>query len=869
MLRDLTPGVFTAPESDVLRALVRQLASALGVAYAFVAERGADGATARVLALWSDGRFVDGVTYPLAGTPCLNVLLGEVCAYPSGVQAAFPGDPMLVDLGVDSYVGAPLASAAGHQLGWLAVMDHGPVADAWFAQSVVALFTVRAAAELDRRHGEAALRAAHEDLERHVADRTHALQLSEEKFARAFRASPNALTISRAVDGRFLEVNDTYLRWHGAQRHEVIGRTSLELGLWADPRDRARMLAQLTELGSVRQFPFSFRRGDGRLRDGLLWAERLAIGSEACLLVEVSDVTELRALEAARQETEIRLQAILDSATNVVWVKDPEGRHLLVNHRFETVFGLRRDYVVGRRDDDLFSPDLALAFRVTDLKVLSTGSQLDFEATAALGGRVRAFLVQKFPLRESDGRIYAVCGIATDITERKLAEDRLLHDALHDALTGLPNRALLMDRLGRAVERARRHPANRFAVLFLDLDRFKLVNDGLGHAVGDELLVAVARVLQTCLRPGDTVARLGGDEFAMLLEEVRDASDATRVAERVQRALGSPVRLAPQQVFPSVSIGIALSGAPDAGATELLRDADTAMYRAKAAGGARAEVFDPRMHEQAVALLGLETDLRHALERSEFVVHYQPIFAADGARITGCEALIRWAHPTRGMLEPPAFLGVAQDTGLIVPIGLWVLTEACRQLRRWQDQFPADPPLVMSVNLCSRQFRHPGLLDRVRTILEETGAPAHSLMIELTEDALMEHEDDVMTTLGGLRRLGVRLALDDFGTGYSSLAYLHRFPIDVLKIDRAFVRGVSCGGEKLEIVRTIVTLARALSKDVIAEGVETVDQLECLRALGCDGVQGYLLAPPQDAEATARVLARRRHPHWHARLAAS
>jgi diguanylate cyclase (GGDEF)-like protein len=459
-------------------------------------------------------------------------------------------------------------------------------------------------------------------------------------------------------------------------------------------------------------------------------------------------------------------------------------------------------------------------------------------------------------VRDRRDRALRMAGSLTDITKDKVA----------DALTGLPNRVLFMDRLGRALERAKRDRDLRFAVLFLDLDRFKVINDSLGHLVGDQLLITVARRLMGCLRASDTVAhfpdqatvaRLGGDEFTILLEDIQDIANALAVADRIQKELALPIRLNGSEVFTSASIGITLGPAGYSQPEELLRDADAAMYCAKNGGKARCEVFDAAMRAQALTRLQMETDLRHGIERQEFCLHYQPILALVEDRFVGFEALVRWQHPERGLLLPAEFIAVAEETGLIVPLGWWVLGEACRQMRAWHVSFPIDPPLMVSVNLSSKQFLQSDLPDRIEQLLGETGLDPGSLKLEITESAIMKDPESASTILARLRTLGVRVGLDDFGTGYSSLSYLHRFPIDTLKIDRSFIRQMDTTEENLQIVKTIVGLAHNLAMDVIAEGVETEGQRRRLAALDCEYAQGYYFSSPGDSAAAEAFLAAR------------
>ena len=441
-----------------------------------------------------------------------------------------------------------------------------------------------------------------------------------------------------------------------------------------------------------------------------------------------------------------------------------------------------------------------------------------------------------------------------DITDRKRAEAQLQHEAMHDVLTGLPNRAMFTDHLDLAIARARRNEERKFAVLYVDLDRFKVVNDSLGHAVGDQLLKEVAVRLWKCVRAGDTVARFGGDEFVILLEDIYAESEAVEVAERIKGELTAPFMLNGRDVFTTVSVGVASSWTSYHQSEGLIRDADAAMYRAKSLGKNRHEIYDSAMHAQVNDLLQMETALRLALERNELTVFYQSIVDLETFKISGFEALVRWRHPEKGLISPALFIPLAEETGLIVDIGEWVLRDACQQMERWQKIFPSDPPLFVSVNLSSKQFTQPDLIERVTAIIEETKINPEGLKLEITESAVMDDVETATEMLKKLRALGIKLSIDDFGTGYSSLSYLHRFPIDTLKVDRSFIVNMSEDCENVEIVRTIVSLAQNLGMNVIAEGVETAEQLAALRKLGCEYGQGYLFSKPVDAKASENLI---------------
>lgn len=468
-------------------------------------------------------------------------------------------------------------------------------------------------------------------------------------------------------------------------------------------------------------------------------------------------------------------------------------------------------------------------------------------------GQIKWFLEQGSTVVNAQGKVLGLEGFITDISELKQAEAQLKHDAFYDKLTGLPNRSLFMNHLEYCIKRVKRHPDQIFAVLFLDLDRFKVVNDSLGHAAGDQLLVTIAERLRSCVRETDTLARLGGDEFTILLEGVKDLSDALHVCNRIQQAVNQPFILNGREVLTTVSTGVALSTMGYDDPEQLLHNADAAMYRAKTLGKAQWEVFTADMHSNASALLQLEVDLRKAVDRQEFQLHYQPIYHLETTQIVGFEALLRWHHPLRGLVSPAEFIPVAEDTGLILPISWWVLQEACRQLHQWQQAYPADTPLFVSVNFSSKQFTEVGLISRIEKILQETGLAPQSLKLEITESAIMEHAESTAAKLLEIKALGIQLGIDDFGTGYSSLSYLHRFPVDILKIDRSFVSAMD-SHENLQIVSTIAILSQNLGMRAVAEGVETAEQAAQLRAMGCQYAQGYFFSRPIDASGIERLL---------------
>jgi diguanylate cyclase (GGDEF)-like protein/PAS domain S-box-containing protein len=603
-------------------------------------------------------------------------------------------------------------------------------------------------------------------------------------------------------------------------------------------------------------FDLKGRAADGRIMDLACHVAEIVWRGRPASQGVYHDVTDLKRSADHLSRTLSLLSATLESTADGILVVDSDGKIATFNRKFVEMWRMPDDIVAAGVDDR------AIAFVLDQVKdpegflrkvraLYATPDAESHDEIEFRDGRVfeRYSLPQKLEGRYV-GRVWSF----RDVTARKTAELRLVHDAFHDTLTSLPNRALFTDLLARSIGRARRRAEYAFGLLFLDIDRFKLVNDSLGHLIGDELLTAVARRLERCIRPGDTVARLGGDEFTVLLDDIEDPSDATRIADRIQHEINLPFTLSGQEVFTSASIGIALSNGRYERPDDMLRDADIAMYRAKALGKARYEMFDADMRARAISQLQLETDLRRALDREEFRVMYQPVFSLTTDRLVGFEALVRWQHPQRGIVLPEEFVTAAEETGLIVFIGRMVLGEACRRLHEWRTLFPAEAALTVSVNLSGRQFRQLDLVDHIAECLGATDLAPANLRLEITESSIIENAASAGEMLGRLRGLGVKVDLDDFGTGYSSLSYLHKFEMDGLKIDREFVDKIDAPGENSEIVRTIVNLARGMGLEVIAEGVERPEQLTILRGLGCGQVQGYLLGRPLTADAVKELL---------------
>jgi diguanylate cyclase (GGDEF)-like protein/PAS domain S-box-containing protein len=534
----------------------------------------------------------------------------------------------------------------------------------------------------------------------------------------------------------------------------------------------------------------------------------------------------------------------------------PDGQWLRVNHSLRATLGYSDEDLLERSFVDLVHPDEVGATLVQIEKLLE-GEIPSYQTEQRIADKQGHFvwmLLNVSAVRDNESKPSYLVFQFQDITERKTKEERLIHNVFHDALTGLPNRALFMDRLRLATERSRRRRDQMFAVLFLDLDGFKAINDSMGHIMGDQLLIQVARRLNACLRATDTIARLGGDEFTILLEDLTDEREAVRIVERLQKELTLPFKLGASEVEVTASIGVALSMPAYEKAGDILRDADTAMYRAKSSGKACYQLFDRERNTPPLDVANLGDDLDHAVERGELVLHYQPIVSLETGRLVAFESLIRWRHPQLGLILPTDFIPIAEQRGSILKIGTWAIREACLQLKRWQDRFPLHRSLAVTVNLSSKQFMQPTLIDQVIEILQNTGVNPDALKLEITESVVMENIGTATVVLQQLRALGIELGVDDFGTGYSSLSYLHRLPISSLKIDKSFVKGMVEKREHSEIVKTILTLASSLGIRVVAEGVETLEQLVELRRLKCDAGQGFLFSKPVEVESAETLL---------------
>lgn len=570
------------------------------------------------------------------------------------------------------------------------------------------------------------------------------------------------------------------------------------------------------------------------------------------------NITDMKLTQAALLETSDRYALLTRGINDGIWDWNLTTNETFYSSRWKTILGYQ-DHEIGNHIDDWLKrihPQDVERVKL-NLMLHVRGQTPHFHQEFRIqhrNGSYRWVLARGLVLRDVHGNATRVAGSLTDLTEHRLAEAQLLHDALHDSLTGLANRTLLFDRIEQAARYGRRRPDYKFAILFIDIDRFKVINDSLGHSCGDMILIELANRLTRIVRPDDTVARIGGDEFVILLDDIRDNNDALGVCDRIHYELDKPFMVKDQPITLRVSIGVVTRSLHIEKAENYLRNADIAMYRAKLAGGNRYQVFSEEMYLMARDRLSLEVELRHAIERDEFTLFYQPIYRLSDNRLYGFEALIRWEHPTQGLLLPERFISLAEETGLILPIGDWVIWRACRDLQHWHEQFP-QCQVSVNVNLSNRQLTHPALAEQVLAALEQTQIPPHCLHLEMTESVGIDQPDQVRNMLLELKAQGIKLSLDDFGMGYSSLCYLTHLPIDMLKVDRSFVKLITATERKHLVIDAIVSLAKGLELEVIAEGVEHPYQVTRLRELGCDYAQGYYFSQPLSIEQVDALLA--------------
>ena len=668
--------------------------------------------------------------------------------------------------------------------------------------------------------------------------------------------------IALDFEGRVLYWNRAAEQLYGWTSEEAMGRRLREMVVPQDLHGRAEEIMAEVGEGKTWTGRLKVRRRDGTTFEveGTNTPVFGEGGELVCVIGVHRDITERKQAEERLRETEKRYRTLVERVPAVTYVQQAtaSGAVTYVSPQMKELLGYEPEECTSDPGHwiKVIHPEDLERVLAEDRRVNETGEPFSLEYRQfAKDGRIVWIRDEATLMRDDQGKASYWLGVQTDVTERKVLEDRLRHQAFHDVLTDLPNRQLLLDRLGHALARTQRRHGSRVAVLFMDLNDFKSINDSLGHEAGDLLLVAVAERLKECLRPEDTLARFGGDEFVVLLEDVDGPEDAVRVAGRITEGFRGPFVVEGRELYVSASIGIALGEERTESPEDLLRKADTAMYEAKSEAAPGYRVFDPVMHERVMGRLELENDLRRAVEAEEFVIHYQPIFDFGTGEVWGLEALLRWNHPEKGLLGPSEFVPVAEETGLIVPMGAWVLEEACRRTKEWQDSHDCNAVLAVIVNLSPRQLLHPGCEETIREALAKSGLESRALGLDVTESAFIGAPEGSARALERIQALGVRISIDDFGMGYSSLSYLKRLPADALKIDKSFVRGLGEDPEDTAIVRMVIDVAHTLGLEVVAEGVETWAQAALLAETGCDMAQGYHFAKPLPPDAVPRFLA--------------
>ncbi len=661
------------------------------------------------------------------------------------------------------------------------------------------------------------------------------------------------------VDGQILSVNPALAKLFGYNSPEELVKvvTNVNTQFYVNPERRKEFVDLLLSQGEVVDFESEARAGSGRV----IWVVETAraVYDKDGNIVHIDgtmlDVTKRKQAELELEQQRAYFQELFDRSPLGIILVDNDGIILKANKGFGALFGHKEDAVVSTRSRHLVVPDSCISEAESFLRSTSSGKSIGKETQRKHSdGTLIPVNVVGYPVRVM-GDIVGSYYLYQDITERKDFEKQLSHQAFHDSLTNLPNRLLFMERLGRAVQRGRRRGGYNFAAMMIDLDRFKRVNDTLGHQAGDQLLMGVALRILSCIRIVDTVARLGGDEFAILLEEFENPREVIQVANRVSDVLNEPFLIDGQEVHTSGSIGIILDTREYERPEEILRDADIAMYQAKERGKDRL-VFNKRMYTEAMKEGQMEVELRVALDKGQMTLYYQPIVQVESGELQGFEALVRWNHPVRGIVGPKEFISLAEETGLIIPLGRWVLKEACEQMAAWcaRGENGCDENLSMSVNLSGRQFAQPDLVEYIKSVLSSSGLDAKNLKLEITETVLMDDARQAAVKLRRLKELGLKVMIDDFGTGYSSLSYLRQFPVDYLKIDRSFISGAGDKNENREIVNTIIMLARNLGLKVVAEGVEEPHQLDMLKEMKCDNAQGFMFSRPVDQRLATGIL---------------
>jgi len=811
---------------EFLQSCVQMLSKAYSARFAFVGLLlDANKTRVETRAVWAGNEILENFEYDLAGTPCADILDRSKKLISRDVVKLYPDDKMLADMSAESYFGSPLINSFGETIGLVSVLDVKPMKLMPWTASILATFCQRIALELESHQSKKKIESSEEEL-------SAILHEMQDTFFRADKL------------GKVIRVSSSVEQLFGYLPNEILGIDLANLFVEPDGRDKLTRLIKENN-GKIENYIAELKRKDGTT----IWVSTNAhyyydlAGKKIGIEGTTRDITNIKETEEQMR----KLSMALEQSADVVMITDCSGIIEYVNQSFELATGYSKEEVLGEKPNIVKSGKQNEEFYTNLWQTISSGNV--FSDVLINRRKDSTFYYEQktiTPLKDAEGNITHFVSTGKDITDRMHAQEKLHHMAHHDPLTELPNRTLFLERLKLALARARYHK-RLIAVMFIDLDRFKTINDSLGHDTGDKLLKLIAQRLVGDIRDGDTVARLGGDEFAVLLDDIALEKDIASLAKKMLEALEPKFVIDEREFYITASIGV--SNCPNDGVDSqtLLKHADIAMYRAKDLGKNNYQFYSTEMSAKAFERLTLESSLRSALELDEFVLHYQPQIDVNNKNVIGVEALIRWQHPDLGLVSPLEFIPFLEEIGQIVSVGEWVLRNACKQSVRWGDMFEKHS-LRMSVNMSSRQFNDSNLVSKIRQIITDTGIDPRLLELEITESLLMRNTTSTIEAINTLSELGVRFAIDDFGTGYSSLSYLRRFPIDSLKIDRSFIRDVTIDSDDAAIATAIIVMGQSLKLDVIAEGVETEGQLEFLRSKHCQSSQGFLFCKPLPAD---------------------
>lgn len=847
-------------EENFFRALVKQLSESLNVNFAFICEITLEEYEyyATIIASFENGYYGHAQKFMMRGTPSYSVIEGNTVIIQNKVYEKYPEDEFLYNHRIESYICFPVINQQKQVIGFIGVMNDRPFKEKKILELTLKFISNRVSLELQR-----------------LKDKDELLK-SEEKYKNLTHKYED---LTDSLPHTIFEIDMTG-KFRFANRHalETFGYTEEDLNVGFNLFDVIPEEEHMNAFENINKvldgekigfIEYKIKSKKHSSHIPLLMNMSPVIENEEKIGLRgiAIDISELRKTQQELEESKEKYALTLKGTNDGVWDWDLKTNEVYLSARWKHILGFD-DEEFSDNYNEWFSrihrDDLPLFNQKIKQYVNNKIEHFEIEYRILnKNDNYTWILCKSAALRDKKGKAYRMIGSHTDISQHKVNEtmlNQLLHNASHDMLTGLPNRSLFIEKLERALVNSKRKKDYIFAVMYIDLDRFKVINDSLGHSVGNLLLVEVAKKIQKLLDFECTLARLGGDEFGILIEDVEEHDQVIKIAKKIQKEIKKSFNLDGHEVFSASSIGITFSSYGYERSEEVLRDADLALYKAKAMGRSRYEVFDSGMHIHALELLQLETDLRYAIERNEFILHYQPIISFKTGKISGFEALIRWIHKKRGLISSATFIPIAEETGLIIPIGHWVMQEACRQIRIWNDKYSMDEPFTISVNISGKQFSHPNLIENITEIIDNSNIEPHTLKLEITESTIMENAENARIMLQQLRDLNIQLQIDDFGTGYSSLSYLHRFPVNTLKVDRSFVSRIGSDDENVEIVKTIISLARNLNMQSIAEGIETIEQCEKIRSLECEYGQGFYFSKPVSVEEIEELL--NKDPNW-------